>query len=86
MHFLNSCVLVASFEVSTLGVCHPSSMPSLLDATLAQPDIFAVVNCADVALSVSYSRFNVLLDICAVANCSVLVLSAVLLRSRNLER
>ena len=65
---------------------HAFSARTLFDETLAQPDIFAVVNFADVALSVSYSRLNVLMDICAVANCSVLVLSAVLLRSRNLER
>jgi len=44
----------------------------------AQPYIFAVVNCADIALSVfSLHCFNVFPDIFAVVNCSVLALSAV---------
>jgi len=62
-----SCVLHAQFQLlcslasvklSTLGVRHPSPIPSdrlLFNKTFAQPCIFAVVNCTDVALSVCYS-------------------------------
>jgi len=58
MGILNFCVVVASFKLSTLGVRHPSRIPSdrlLYDKIFAQPSIFAVVNCADVGLSVFYS-------------------------------
>jgi len=62
-----SCVLyahsqllcsLASFKLSTLSVRHPRRIHSdrlLFDETFTQPCIFAVVNCADVALSVFYS-------------------------------
>ena len=64
---------------------HPFSARLLFDETFAQPYTFAVVNCADVALSVFYQWliagstpcFNTLPDIFAVMNCSVLALSAV---------
>jgi len=60
MRILNSCVICKfqSFKLSTLGVRHPSRIPSdrlLFDETFAQPCIFAVVNYADAALSVFYS-------------------------------
>jgi len=48
---------LASFKLSTPGVRHSSRIPSdrfLYDETFAQPCIFAVVNCDDVALSVFY--------------------------------
>jgi len=47
-----------SFKLSTLSVRHPSGIPSdrlLIDETFEQPCVFAVVNCADVALSAFYS-------------------------------
>jgi len=53
----------------TLGVRHPSRIPSdrlFFDETFAQPCIFAVVNCAEVALSLFYSpvltRFRIFLQ------------------------
>jgi len=57
MRILNSCVFT-SFKLSTMGVRHPCRIPSnqlLFDETFAQPCIFAVVICADAALSVFYS-------------------------------
>jgi len=54
---LNSCIYFTSFKLSTLGFRHPSRIPSdrqLFDETFAQPCIFAVMKCADVALSVFY--------------------------------
>jgi len=33
-------------------------MPSLLDETFAQPDVFAVVNCPVIVLSVFYSTIS----------------------------
>ena len=42
----------------TLGVCHPCRIASdrlRFDETFAQPCIFAVMNCADVALRAFYS-------------------------------
>jgi len=75
MRTLNSCV-ISSFKLSTLGVRHPSCIPSdrlLFDETFAQPCIFAVVNCADAALSVFYSPVLTRCRIFfAVMNCSVL--------------
>jgi len=49
---------LASLKLLTLGVRHPSRIHSdrlLFDETFAQPCIFAVVNCAGVALNVFYS-------------------------------
>jgi len=36
MRILNSCSL-ASFKLSTLGVCHPSRIPSLFDCSSTRP-------------------------------------------------
>jgi len=68
-------VRFTSFKLSTLGVRHPTRIPSdrlLFDETFAQPCMFVVVNCADVALSAFYSRYNALPDNFAVMNCSCL--------------
>jgi len=60
----------------------------LLHCFNAQPYIFALVNYADVALSVFYSRFNALPDNLTVMNGSVCssVECCVFFRSPNLER
>jgi len=52
MRILNLCV-VYKFQTVNPGVRYPSHMPDrlLFYETFAQPCIFAVVNCADVALS-----------------------------------
>jgi len=54
-HSQSVCSLRDS-KLSTLGVRHPSSTPDplLFAETFAQPCIFAVVDCVDVALSVFY--------------------------------
>jgi len=69
------CNLLTSFKLSTLDVRHPHGIPSdrlPFDETFAQPCIFAVVNCAHLALSGLLSCFNALPDIFSVMNCSVL--------------
>jgi len=57
MRFLNSCL--ARFDLANLGVRQPVQPHTfcarllVIDETLAQPD-FAVVNCSDAVMSVSY--------------------------------
>jgi len=67
---------LASFKLSTLGVLHPSQQAHtfsallLFDETFAQPDVFVVVNCSTVALSVLLRCFNAQPYIFAVVNCA----------------
>ena len=59
MRILNSCV-VCKFQLSTLAIRHRRRIPSdrlLFDETVVQFCIFAVVNCADAALSVFHTLF-----------------------------
>jgi len=67
---------LANFKLSTLDVCQNSHTPSdrlLYDETFAQPYIFAVVSCPDVAQRVFFCRVLTRCPICfAVMNCSVL--------------
>jgi len=54
---LSILVQFSKFQTVNLGVRHPSRIPSdrlLFDETFAQPCIFVVVNCVDVALNAFY--------------------------------
>jgi len=77
MRIINPCVV---YKFQTVNLRCPPSLPQcripfdrlLFDETFAQPCIFAIVNCADVALCVLLPCFNALPDIFVVMKCSVL--------------
>jgi len=72
------CSLV-KFDLANQGVRQPvqphtfSAQLLVFDETLAQPD-FAIVNCSDVGMSVSFLCFNAQPDIFVLMNCCVVAL------------